>query len=276
MKYLPALLYVFLLACSASGLGGFPTDSDAGNVSACPSQDNSVRESGDNYTFSNSCTPLQGVSVTIAITQNVVTTNGFGFQLNADGMLSSNVGWQQYVMAVDPSGNLYATVDNWDSNNNQIFNQWNYLFKMPQTGDGIPYVPAGYEFSFSLLSDSNSNIIGCSYAVIDGNGDVVGNYILWLNSLNQYDGGAYSSKDIGPIGDVTLDVVGFDNSQNTTFTSGGGNIIYHASGALSVTNGPNKSCVYHFWTAESSNSLYGTLPTYSPSGDWVQSFTYCP
>lgn len=256
------------------GFGNDAGSVDGANttVISCPS-DSGVRSSNYNYILSNNCQPLQGVSVTVSITQDIMTTNGFSLQLNADGMLTSGIAWQQYVLSVDGNGNVFASVDNWNKQG-QIFNQWTHLFNMPQTGDGGIYVPVGDEFSISLSSDSDNNITGASYTVVDSDGNVLGNYNLVLDSLNQYDGGAYASADIGPIGDFALQVVGFANGQNTLFLSGAGDIIYHSSSPLTVATSA-ASCVYHYWTGESSNSLYGSLPLQSPNGDYVQSFSNC-
>jgi hypothetical protein len=268
-----------ILMCGCGGAeNGFVVSGDAGGGatdSSCPlSATSGIRESNHNYTLNSSCNPLQGVSVTISVTQDLVTTNGFSLQLNADGMNTSRVAWQQYVLGVDPSGNLYGVVDNWDNKNNQIFNNWQQLFSMPKRADGTPYVPTGYEFTISISTDVNANVTGASYYVVDGSGNVLSNYSLLLNTLGEYDGGGYSPTDIGPIGDITLNVVGFDSSQGTTFTSGAGNIIYHSGSPLTVIGSP-ASCTYNFWTAENSNSLYGDLPTFMPSGDYVQNFTSC-
>jgi hypothetical protein len=239
----------------------------------CPPSQN--RGSNGNYIMSNGCKPIQGASVTVTITQDIVATSGFDFQFNAMGLVTNAISWQQYVLAFDQTGNLYALVNNWEVPN-QVFNKWVYLVAMPQRPDDTYYVPTGYEFTISLSSDAHDNITGAAYVVTDNVGTVLVSYNLSLDQINQADGGPYASGDIGPIGNITLDIVGFANGKSTVFTSGAGNIVYHADSSLSVSVSNDESCCYSVRTAETSNSMYGSLPVSTPIGDWVQGFTHCP
>jgi hypothetical protein len=275
MRYLLCIpLLSLALACGSAKDGlSEVSDWDGGPTTCAPSGTN-FSSNNHNYILYNDCSPLQGVSVALSVTQDIIASNGFSLQLNANGSASANISWQQYVISISPQGDVYGSVDNWDRNGQQVFNWWNPLYSLPQNSSGNYYVPVGYQFSISLTNDGDSNITGASYSITNGSGNVVANYDLKLSTLNQYDGGAYVTADTAPIRAFQLVVVGFDNSQNTVFTSGGGSIIYHAASTLLAVD-TLPSCVSNYWTAETSNSLYGGLPEYQYSNDYVQSFSYC-
>jgi hypothetical protein len=70
--------------------------------------------SNSNY-FLYNCDSILGLSVTINVTEEIVGTDGFSFQLNAYSAAGDFDGAQQYCIALNPDGQLYAVVDNWQT-----------------------------------------------------------------------------------------------------------------------------------------------------------------
>ena len=81
-----------------------------------------------------------------------------------------------------------------------------------------------------------------------------------------------SSADLSPIVAFELDIVGFDNGQSTTLSSGSGTIAYAAANAMTVANAEPSYCEFDGGTAETANTAHGELPTGS-SAAFVQTFT---
>ena len=80
-----------------------------------------------------------------------------------------------------------------------------------------------------------------------------------------------SSADLSPIVAFELDIVGFDNGQSTTLSSGSGTIVYTALNAMTVVNAEPSCCEFDGGTEETANTAYGELPTGS-SNSFVQTF----
>jgi putative hemolysin len=70
-----------------------------------------------------------------------------------------------------------------------------------------------------------------------------------------------SSADLSPIVAFELDIVGFDNGQSTTLSSGAGTITYTAVNAMTVVNAERSYCEFDGGTLETANTSYGELPT---------------
>ena len=80
-----------------------------------------------------------------------------------------------------------------------------------------------------------------------------------------------SSADLSPIVAFELDIVGYDNGQSTTLSSGSGTITYTAANAMTVVNAEPSCCEFDGGTEETANTAYGELPTGS-STTFVQTF----
>jgi putative hemolysin len=80
-----------------------------------------------------------------------------------------------------------------------------------------------------------------------------------------------SSADLSPIVAFELDIVGYDNGQSTTLSSGSGTITYTAANAMTVVNAEPSYCEFDGGTLETANTAYGELPTGS-STTFVQTF----
>ena len=69
--------------------------------------------SNSNYFLNNSGASLNGVATTIGLSTDIVASAGFGFQLNAYLPDNETCVIQQYVIAVDTSGQMTCIVNNW-------------------------------------------------------------------------------------------------------------------------------------------------------------------
>src|ERR1700735_468342 len=125
MKHL-ALLSAMLLGCG-SGAGTL------NEYQPCPATKGLDRGSASNYVLENAhCQPLTDVSVYILITQDMIASNGFGFQLNgatANNLNHQQADWQQYGILIGSDGQVWALVDNWIFPN-QLINQWSLIYTL--------------------------------------------------------------------------------------------------------------------------------------------------
>jgi hypothetical protein len=120
--------------------------------------------------------------------------------------------------------------------------------------------------TISLSNDSNGNITGATYTVLDRENVTQAEVPLSILQIAP-------STNIAPIIAFELNLVGPDNGQTTTLSSGGGTITYAASHPLTVASVlPSQVETPNVITAETANSFYGTLPA-GPSADFTQSFT---
>jgi hypothetical protein len=225
--------------------------------------------SNSNY-FLYNCGSILDLSVTINVTQDIVGTDGFGFQVNAYSATGDYDGAQQYVITMDPNGNLLAAVDNWQSGSTQLINDF-----VQMTSLSGAKLPAGYSLTIALQNDTSGNVTGATYTATDDHGNTVGNITIDLLSLNLVAGGPVTAVDLAPIVAFQLDFVDWANGGSTTLSSGAGEITYSAASPLSVGN-TEPSCVdWNYVTVETANSIYGPMPV-GPSDTFTQSFATGP
>ena len=233
--------------------GTFPSP-----VSAVPAPSAGLG-SNSNYFISN-CSNLKGVSVTIDVTQDIVGSDGFGFQVNAYSAKSDYDGGQQYLIYLDPHSSpaqLNCMVDNWTESPKlgQIINHIVPLATLPSQK-----LPSGYQLKISLDNDSSGNITGATYVVSDNTGKTIGNQTIKLLTLDLVSGSPVTSADLAPVVSFQLDFVDYLNGGTTVLSSGAGEISYNASNAMTVFNS-EPSCVdWTYSTVEKANSSYGVLP----------------
>ena len=179
--------------------------------------------SNSNQLLFNNCNPILGVSVTIDVTQDIVcaiatgSTNGFGFQLNAYSPMNEKSAWQQYVIALWGK-EITGAVDNWPLQGANIINDIFNMVSLPTAK-----IPAGYQLTISLQNDSDNNINGATYVVVDDTGKTVANIVKTLN---------VGKSDLAPIIAFELNLVGPVNSEGAVLSSGAGTITYQATTAL--------------------------------------------
>jgi hypothetical protein len=231
--------------------------------------------------------PLNEVVVTITLTEDLIGTPQFSFQLNCwspkptmqelrtDG--TNYDVWQQYGLGWDTGfGNQVGSfAENWPQSGANLFN----------------ISPPG----FWTLSDNGTNmaagtLITIILSQINGlTGPMSGSLVVVANGSKATSqtiniigqklarGGAATSKDLAQIAAMQMNIVAWGTlagqpSPKTIFTKGAGTIQYFSSTPMTVLNGPPMDiAVPNFGTAETSNCTYGTLPQ-GTSKLYVQTF----
>jgi hypothetical protein len=116
--------------------------------------------SNSNYFLNNSGKSLNGVSTTIDIATDIVANSGFGFQLNSYSPANETSAIQQYVIAVDSSGQMTCIVNNWQNASTALINNWVGLYKLASAT-----LPAGYQCDIALQNDLSGNVTAATYTV---------------------------------------------------------------------------------------------------------------
>jgi hypothetical protein len=224
--------------------------------------------SNSNYFLCN-CSNITDLTVTIDVTEDIKGSDGFSFQVNCYSPGGID-GIQQYVITMDPQGTLYAAVDNWTYSAGHLGQLINYF---PSIGS-LPNatLPTGYTLTISLQNDGNGNITGAYYNVSDNNGHSVASKTIELLQLDLFQSSQpVTSADLSPITAMTMDFVDWANGGQTTLSSGAGVFAFNASTPLTVSNTEPPCVELDGGTLESSNSIYGQMPT-GPSQTMTQSF----
>lgn len=243
--------------------------------------------SANNAVLFNGCQKLDGVTVRLSVSQELVTYQdlGFSLQLNAypppglqnqgQSLTQQQVGsldltWFQYIIYVE-NGQAWWEIQYWANNaHGYAPNQpWppGYTPNPPNTTPWLPALPNDYfltafgsvpssrlqarsELSIALTTDSNSNVVGAFFNATDPAG--------------QSSSGSFSFPQGAqfPINAFEVDLVGPGNFSTADFISGAGTLTYSVSaGALSVqSGGPGTSCGESgVGTGEGSNVVYGAI-----------------
>jgi len=209
--------------------------------------------------------------VTIDITEDLVSSNGFGFQLNSycPSPKGDTCAWQQYSFVVT-SNTLSAVINTWpvdwyvDGNYVDLILEW-YTLQTLQANE----LAAGYQLTVTLQTDANGSIYGASFKVVDNNGVTQADPGFILLSLG-YPG--FTSADEAPINAFEINLVGPDGGQNAVLTSGRGMLTFSAAQNLTALNSePPGDLGIH--TAETANSFYTSLPISYPDGGFSQMFS---
>jgi hypothetical protein len=222
--------------------------------------------SGSNYILSTTGDPITALSVNIAVTQDIVSDIGVGFQLNCYTTQHEYSAWQQYILSYDPSQsqNFAGQVDNWTTTA-EIVNSGLRWF-CPIDGP----TPAGTLFGIALSFDpSTKKVIGVTFtATLPGKPQAL--LFLALSDLKT-DAGPYENlTQMSPIVAFQLDFVGKDGA-TAVLASGAGTITYTASPALTALPDFPTFVEYAEQTGEGANSVYSLLPLGS-NATFTQSF----
>jgi hypothetical protein len=226
--------------------------------------------SNSNYLMSN-CASLTEVSVLVNVTQDIVGSDGFGFQVNAYSAKKEYDGGQQYLIYLDPHSSpaqLYCMVDNWTGSPklSQIINHIVPLATLPSQK-----LPAGYGLDIALQNDSSGNITGAVYQAFDDKGNSIGKQTITLLSLDLVSGAKVTSADLAPIVSFQVNFVDYLNGGTTVISSGAGTMMIASSKSMTVES-KEPSCVdWDYSTVEKANSSYGRLPA-NPNGIFTQTF----
>ena len=237
------------------------------------------------YFFQNSCSNLTGVTVKIDVTEEIggsgSSYNGFSFQLNcwSAGVTDVNA-WQQFSIIVDPlrlsSPGILAKVNNWPYNW-QPGNSDTINVNAPLGALATANLPAGYHFSIELTNDSNGNITSAIFGGWDNNGDAFTPQTIAIVGQPDQQGGTVTASQLAPIVAFQLLLVGNENGNFTTLTSGAGTWTISADDKFIATNTLPTQPTGNCWsfadnTVESSNCTYGELPAAS-SQAFTQTFS---
>ena len=215
--------------------------------------------------------PLLDLVVTIDVTQDIVGTPPFNFQLNAYSPHNELDGWQQYGISMAPgSTQLNSFAENWPLSGNNLFNI------EPSGFVNIPNqttIPAGYRIVVKLTyaGDGTGNVNGSVVTVFDGNGTSLGSQTISLIGQPLAAGGTISEADLAPIISFQLNLVAWANSEVTALTSGAGTISYSSSTPMTAQNGEPSDAESGYITAETANSTYDVLFS-GASNYFVQAF----
>jgi Ricin-type beta-trefoil lectin domain-like len=226
--------------------------------------------SNSNYLMSN-CGNMTEVSVMVNVTQDIVGSDGFGFQLNGYSAKSDFDAAQQYLIYLDPHSSpaqLNCMVDNWTitPKQAQIINHIVPLATLPSQK-----LPAGYALGIFLQNDSSGKITGAQFTAFDNKGNSIGSQTITPLSLNQVSGGKVTSADLAPIVAFQVNFVDYLNGGVTTLSSGAGYMTIASNKSITVESS-EPSCVdWDYVTVERANSSYGKLPA-NPNGIFTQTF----
>ena len=103
----------------------------------------------NNVVLVSQCTNLQGLTVTLQVTEDLVTVgnSGFGLQVNCfpqPGLVvqSQTLNWLQYGLVIQ-NGNVGWFVEYWDTNN-ALGAPWppGYTANPPNTQPALPFIPS--------------------------------------------------------------------------------------------------------------------------------------
>jgi hypothetical protein len=226
--------------------------------------------SNSNYIFYDNGKTLTNVSVTIQITEDLVSSNGFGFQLNAysPNPTENTCDFQQFGVAV-ASNALLAFINTWSEKNGILSNEnpWPTLQSLQSNK-----LAAGYQLTITLQNDAKTgNVTGCTFNVVDNNGVAQPGLTLSLLSL-PHATTKVTQADLAPIVAFELDLVGPFNSEHASLTSGQGTLTLSATNDLTaLTSEP--AGLWAGGTAETANSFYSSLPVSYPNGEFWQLFS---
>jgi hypothetical protein len=227
---------------------------------------NDDRGSNFNYIFSSDCESLMNVSVTINVTEDIVsrfsstgTTSGFSFQLNAYSPQGKTCAWQQYVLGLFGS-EVTGVINNWPVSGDYLFLDKFSLVNLPSAK-----IPAGYQLTISLHNDTLGNVISVTFIVIDNEGKTLSNVTEVLTS-----NGATAAQ-LAPITAFELNFVGPIDYEGSILSSGAGNFVYSATNALTAALFLPTCTETMAFTAETANTLYGDVPS-TPSTTFTQTF----
>jgi hypothetical protein len=215
-----------------------------------------------NYYLSNNCTSLEGVSVTIVVTEDLVlSTNsqspGYSFQLNCNSLGQSANAWQQFIIWIQ-NNVLQASDQSWDQAGNNVFAGPGPVTFGPNLPNNI--LPTNFELTISIEYSSATPPLpnGANFTVKDNHGKTWPSASIPYSSLEQtVTGGIPASSDSAPIAAFQLDLVGV-NTLNAQFASGACTVTYQASSALTPSL-QKPGCAEGSGTAETSNVAYSVM-----------------
>jgi hypothetical protein len=243
-------------------------------------------QGNSNYFLANNCQPITGLMVSLTATGDIVSSNGFTMQLNADSPQGVDA-VQQYSFAIN-GNSIQAVINNWQNFTTAIV--CGYFDIASLTDPSIPVstpisngIPNGYTLRI-ILQYLGTSVSGAVFEVLS-DGQLLGTLPLSVSQTGCDCGlpscpasphccaGYQSSADLSPITAFEVNIVGPGGGGSTTFTQGTGNIEYYVSnGTLTVGNDVPPCVESNFCTVEESTAKYGQLLG-CPAQSFTQSFS---
>lgn len=253
--------------------------------------------SNHNYFIHAGGQPIRGLSVTIAVTEDLDAPTGLNMQLNCNSADGATCVYQQYCMGIDPK---FKTRLGWSNENfpsrefrwvlhqkhdlpcgaarnpteesckGDIFNMHGVVGFFPRITNRVP---AGSKLVWELIENPDGAIAGASYSFVNPDGKKTSSGPQLIKSFRLEGGKANVDPDaMVPILSLQMNIVGLNGGAHTQLGSGAGSIIYQAMTPL-VPSGkqPQKTAAHGVFTAESSNINYAELAA-QPKMKVVQRF----
>jgi hypothetical protein len=249
------------IACTGEPAGSTEKEESAVTVAKLPTPLGSF----SNYVMGNNdCSLLKDIVVTVEIKEPLVVSSsspepGFGFQLNTNSTVGSGVVWQQYFIRVHDD--FIDEINNWTSAalpTGIPTVDW----QVPYTLPGFPEptaptttLPAGYKLKFDLINDEAGLITQCNFTVSDGKGHSKTEKVPLVKRAGA------NTASLAPIGAFQMDLVGPTGGNPSSFASGAGTITYSSSTSFHALSAIPGKCAGTTQTGESSNSIYGPMPS---------------
>jgi hypothetical protein len=230
--------------------------------------------SSNNTILVNGCQNLFNLTMTLQVTQDLITVNNYGFsvQLNCypqPGLKCQNntLTWFQYIIYV-VDDLFYWEIQYWADGKSYSSTQlWppGYTPNPPNTTPWLPVISnddtlfsfgpapsnqvrAGSSMQIQLTSDSRGNVTNATFKVTDPSGHT---------SQGQY---SFAAGAVFPIYGFQMDIVGPGSGSSCTFSSGAGNLTYSVSqGALAIQNASTRCGGPQLGTGETSNTIYSDV-----------------
>lgn len=225
--------------------------------------------SNANYTLINACRPIDGLTVSLHVSQDMMSlvTGGYfnvdvpngGFALQLNGAPPSGTGfqWLQFGIIVE-QGQALGFTQYWNPEGIDEHNQ-PVIVDLPSD-----MIAAGSILTIQLGNDGSGNVDSITYGVTDP----TGRRTSLAMPLPDYSNASYPNNGqpvLIPIEAFQVNLIGPINIENSMFYSGGGYLSYQvSSGSLTVQQSAGQCPeVYEAWeqagTGETSNALYGLV-----------------
>ncbi len=234
-----------------------PPEQDCSQGCCTTNADSLELSSFTNFLLFNGCKNIEGLTVSLRVTEPLVTFDGFTLQLNAYNPPGFSADWLQYVFFV--TGNeILAQVQYWDlvaacgchppgsvcDCAGPVVNLQSSVLSLPSNT-----IPAGFELLIFLNTDDNERVKSATFAVTDNEGHIHSQDFDFDPSQHHH------------IRAFEVNVVGPANASDAFFASGAGTITYEVSaGELCVEGGLPERCTGNpNRTAETSNARYGPI-----------------
>jgi len=210
--------------------------------------------SSNNAILVSKCQNLQNLTVSLQVTQDLITlgNNGFSLQLNCYPQTNPQstyrdkpLNWFQYVIAVE-NNSVQWGIQYWSEVKGFGFSPSpNYVSFGSATSN---QVPAGSVMKIALATEPNGNVTSATFSITDPKGKV-SSYTF-----------PFPSNVLFAIYGFQVDLVGPPSGTHTClFTSGAGVLTYSvSSGTLAVQN-TNTCGGSQPGTGETSNAVYGDV-----------------